>query len=62
MWDPEACKCHCPRHRWQACSSGYMYDWTSSCSCVPVHAVAAKGAVAAVVLLSAVLVIILVGG
>lgn len=62
VWDPTSCQCHCPSHTWQACSSGYQYDYTDSCSCIPLHMVAANGAVVAAVLLSAALVITLMGG
>ena len=41
---------------------GYSYDYTTSCSCKPLHASAANSALLAVVILSAALVITLLGG
>lgn len=62
VWDPASCRCHCPSHTWQACSSGYSYDYTNTCTCKPSHASAANSALLAVVILSAALVITVLGG
>ena len=36
MWDEEACSCVCPRRTWRSCSTGYTFDYASTCQCVPV--------------------------
>lgn len=36
-WDPASCDCMCPGRPYPGCPSGYVYDYQSSCSCVPIH-------------------------
>jgi len=62
VWDPASCRCHCPSHTWQACSSGYSYDYTDTCSCQLIHDMAGNSALLAVVILSAALVLTILGG
>ena len=38
QWDPQRCMCTCPTSSWRVCSSGYVYDFTDTCQCVPVVA------------------------
>eukprot|EP00091_Calanus_sinicus_P016188 TRINITY_DN35454_c0_g1_i1.p1 TRINITY_DN35454_c0_g1~~TRINITY_DN35454_c0_g1_i1.p1 ORF type:complete len:217 (-),score=49.35 TRINITY_DN35454_c0_g1_i1:65-715(-) len=52
VWDPHSCQCHCPLRTIQPCSTGYMFDFSSSCACVQVSAEASEGMVAAIVILS----------
>ena len=38
QWDPLRCMCTCPTSAWRVCSSGYVYDFTDTCQCIPVVA------------------------
>ena len=38
QWDPHRCMCMCPTSAWRVCSSGYVYDFTDTCQCIPVVA------------------------
>jgi len=62
VWDPHTCQCHCPVYSWQYCSTGYMYDYSNTCSCVQIFAVASKGLQAAVILLAVSTFAVVVGG
>jgi len=62
VWDPHSCQCHCPLHTVQPCSTGYMFDFSSTCSCVQVSAEASEGMVAAIVILSLSMAILIVAG
>lgn len=62
VWDPHSCSCSCPAHTWQACSTGYIFDFTRSCSCVQISLIASKGMVAALVLVIATVLATIVGG
>jgi hypothetical protein len=33
-WDPSNCMCVCPASTWRVCSTGYVFDFASTCSCV----------------------------
>jgi len=37
MWDTDKCECSCPMSRLQPCSTGFVFDHVSTCSCVPEH-------------------------
>lgn len=62
IWDTHSCSCSCPAHTWQACSTGYVFDFTRSCSCVQISLIASKGMVAALVLVIATVLATIVGG
>ena len=49
-WDQNTCTCTCPRHTWTSCSTGYVFDYSSSCSCVLISALASQGLLPALVL------------
>ena len=51
VWDPDTCQCHCPLHTIQPCSTGYMFDFTYSCSCVLIIVEANPGFIAGIILL-----------
>ena len=38
QWDPLKCMCTCPTSVWRVCSTGYVYDLSDTCRCVPVVA------------------------
>ena len=61
-WDHNTCTCTCPRHTWTSCSTGYVFDYSSSCSCVLISALASQGLLPALVLLTLGLVALLGGG
>ena len=61
-WDHNTCTCTCPRHTWTSCSTGYVFDYSSSCSCVLISALASQGLLPALVLLTLALVVLLGGG
>ena len=60
-WDHNTCTCTCPRHTWTSCSTGYVFDYSSSCSCVLISALASQGLLPALVLLTLGLVALLGG-
>jgi len=37
VWDSRRCVCSCPQSLVQPCSSGFVFDSKSTCSCVPLH-------------------------
>ena len=61
-WDQSTCTCTCPRHTWTSCSTGYVFDYSSTCSCVLISALASQGLLPALVLLSLALVAVVAGG
>ena len=61
-WDHNTCTCTCPRHTWTSCSTGYVFDYSSSCSCVLISALASQGLLPALVLLTLALVATVGGG
>ena len=61
-WDHNTCTCTCPRHTWTSCSTGYVFDYSSSCSCVLISALASQGLLPALVLLTLALLAFLGGG
>ena len=61
-WDHNTCTCTCPRHTWTSCSTGYVFDYSSTCSCVLISALASQGLLPALVLLSLALVAVAAGG
>ena len=61
-WDSKTCSCRCPRHTWTSCSTGYVFDESSSCSCVLAAAFASQSLLPSLVLLFFVLVAFLGGG
>jgi len=38
VWDYKECVCSCPLELVKPCSTGFIFDYTSTCSCVPEHA------------------------
>jgi hypothetical protein len=62
QWDPVNCLCICPISEWKVCSTGYIFDFTSSCQCVPTSTTASTGLVAAVIVLITCFLITIVGG
>ena len=60
-WDHNTCTCTCPRHTWTSCSTGYVFDYSSTCSCVLISALASQGLLPALVLLSLALIVLLGG-
>ena len=59
VWDPDTCHCHCPLHTIQPCSTGYMFDFSSSCSCKHI-ADMGDGIIAGIALLCCLSVVIIV--
>ena len=37
VWDPRTCSCTCHRDTWKLCPTGYLFDSSVSCTCVPIH-------------------------
>jgi len=62
VWDPQTCQCQCPAHSWQQCSTGYMFDYVSTCSCVQISSVASKSFLAAAFIVIASFIIFVAGG
>ena len=52
VWDPDTCQCHCPLHTIQPCSTGYMFDFSYTCSCLLIAVEGNPGLIAAIALLS----------
>lgn len=52
VWDPATCQCHCPLHTVQPCSTGYMFDFSYTCSCLLIAVEGNPGLIAAIALLS----------
>ena len=38
QWAPLKCMCTCPSAKWRICSTGYVYDFSDTCQCIPVVA------------------------
>lgn len=62
VWDPDTCQCQCPAHSWQLCSTGYMFDYVSSCSCVLINNTASKNFLTAFFILIASFTVFVIGG
>jgi len=62
VWDPDSCQCKCPAHSWQHCSTGYMFDYVSTCSCVQISSTASKSVLAAIFIVMASIMVFVVGG
>jgi len=62
VWDPDTCSCQCPSHSWQLCSTGYMFDYVSTCSCVQISTVASKNLLATLCIILASISVVTVGG
>lgn len=60
VWDPDTCQCHCPLHTIQPCSTGYMFDFSYSCSCLLIAVEASEGLIAGIALLCFLSVVIVV--
>ena len=60
-WDHNTCTCTCPRYTWTSCSTGYVFDYSSSCTCVLISALASQGLLPALILLTLALVALLGG-
>lgn len=50
-WNEAGCRCSCPESTWRLCSTGYVFDFQNSCSCVPISMTASLGLIAAVLVL-----------
>lgn len=42
-WNPNTCSCVCPERTWRACSTGFMFDFRSSCKCTRIYNMAWTG-------------------
>ncbi len=62
QWDPVNCLCICPIAEWKVCSTGYIFDFTSTCQCVPTSTTASTGLVAAIIVLVSCFLVTMVGG
>ncbi len=62
QWDPVNCMCICPMASWRVCSTGYIFDFTQSCQCVPTSTTASMGLLVAVIVLMSCLVVTVAGG
>ena len=62
QWDPVNCMCICPMASWRVCSTGYVFDFTQSCECVPTSTTASLGLLVAVIVLMSCLVLTVAGG
>ena len=51
-WDQEECRCRCPAHAWTSCSTGYIFDFSGSCSCVLISLVSSEALLTTAVLLA----------
>lgn len=36
-WDATSCSCLCPGRPYSSCPSGYVFDYQTSCTCIPIH-------------------------
>ena len=61
QWDPVNCMCICPMASWRICSTGYIFDFSSSCQCVPTSTTASTGLIAAIFVLLTCIVVSTVG-
>ena len=51
-WHQEECRCTCPAQAWRSCSTGYVFDFTGSCSCVLISLVSSEALLTTAVLLA----------
>ena len=42
-WDDRTCSCTCPQSTWRQCSTGYTFDYVTTCSCVSTYLMASSG-------------------
>lgn len=61
QWDPVNCMCVCPMASWKVCSTGYIFDFSQTCQCVPTSTTASMGLLVAVIVLLTCLMITVVG-
>ena len=61
-WDPVNCMCMCPVASWQVCSTGYIFDFTQTCQCVPISTTASMGLLVAIGVLLICVLISIIGG
>merc|ERR1712158_279409 len=47
----ENCRCICPISSWTFCSTGYVFDYENSCTCIPTSMTASLGLIAAIIVL-----------
>lgn len=50
-WDEQNCRCVCPISSWTFCSTGYVFDYENSCTCIPTSMTASLGLIAAIIVL-----------
>jgi len=62
VWDQATCQCTCPQHSYQQCSTGYMFDYVSTCSCVLIYSTASKSIIAGIFTLCVLICIMVFGG
>ncbi len=62
LWDPVNCLCVCPKASWRVCSTGYIFDFTRTCQCVPTSTTASMGLLVAVIVLVTCLLVSVAGG
>jgi len=61
-WDPSSCMCVCPTASWRVCSTGYIFDFTQTCRCVPISTTASMGLMVAMLVLVVCIALTFVGG
>lgn len=61
-WDPINCMCICPMTSWKLCSTGYIFDFSQTCQCVPTSTMASTGLLAAIIVLVTCMVVSVIGG
>ena len=62
QWDPVNCMCMCPTATWRVCSTGYIFDFSNTCQCVPTSTTASMGLLVAVIVLLTCIMVSVVGG
>jgi len=62
IWDEESCSCRCRPEEWKRCNTGYEYDGTYTCQCLPGQPVSASlGVLVTLVVIIIVLIVCVVG-
>ena len=61
-WDETNCRCLCPVSSWRHCSTGYAFDYEQTCHCVPTSMKASLGLIAAMIVFTTCLFVIIIGG
>ena len=37
IWNKDTCRCMCPDQPYPTCPNNYMFDYLTTCSCIPLH-------------------------